>query len=374
MPEPYRRLDTAVLEALVLKGPLGLTEDDIAHLHGLGYSRTDDEALELVLVGRVRRRLLPALDPGRAGARHRGGRREHAPQVDVLLPQGPDGAALQSAAITRSRRSNSMKATATRDSGYRHVVRVRSHDLSVDEPTETGGERRRPEPAGAAGREPRLVHRGHDGDVRRRARAGTSAASRSRASTRPPSAAARPGSGSSCASPTRSPTSRSSACGSSPPSAPCTARSTARSCSTSVSSASRSRTELARALRAVLLDAGEAAALDVHGRIDAAVLVPLYVAGRRAARRLHPPPRGPAPPPRRDLVPRRAPGRRRDRPAADRPARGRGGDRPARARGRARRRAAADADHRHQLRRLPLRRAHRARPRVGALGHARSPR
>jgi 8-oxo-dGTP pyrophosphatase MutT (NUDIX family) len=46
-----------------------------------------------------------------------------------------------------------------------------------------------------------------------------------------------------------------------------------------VSSASRSRTDLARALRAVLLDAGEAAALDVHGRIDAAVLVPLYVSG-----------------------------------------------------------------------------------------------
>jgi 8-oxo-dGTP pyrophosphatase MutT (NUDIX family) len=46
-----------------------------------------------------------------------------------------------------------------------------------------------------------------------------------------------------------------------------------------VSSGSRSRTELARALRAVLLDAGEAASLDVHGRIDAAVLVPLYVSG-----------------------------------------------------------------------------------------------
>jgi len=46
-----------------------------------------------------------------------------------------------------------------------------------------------------------------------------------------------------------------------------------------VSSASRSRTELAHALRSVLLDAGEAAALDVHGRIDAAVLVPLYVSG-----------------------------------------------------------------------------------------------
>jgi 8-oxo-dGTP pyrophosphatase MutT (NUDIX family) len=46
-----------------------------------------------------------------------------------------------------------------------------------------------------------------------------------------------------------------------------------------VSNGSRSRTEVARRLRSVLLDAGEAAALDVHGRIDAAVLVPLYVAG-----------------------------------------------------------------------------------------------
>ncbi len=51
MPEAYRHLDTAVLEALVLTGPLGLTEDDISHLHGLGYSRTDDEALQLVLSG-----------------------------------------------------------------------------------------------------------------------------------------------------------------------------------------------------------------------------------------------------------------------------------------------------------------------------------
>jgi len=50
-PEPYRRLDTAVLEALILKGVLGMTEESIAHLEGLGYSRTDDEARELVLSG-----------------------------------------------------------------------------------------------------------------------------------------------------------------------------------------------------------------------------------------------------------------------------------------------------------------------------------
>lgn len=50
-PEPYRHLDTAVLEALVLQGVLGMTEDDVAHLKGLGYSRTDAEALRLVESG-----------------------------------------------------------------------------------------------------------------------------------------------------------------------------------------------------------------------------------------------------------------------------------------------------------------------------------
>jgi uncharacterized protein (DUF1015 family) len=51
MPEPYCRLDTAVLEALVLTGPLGLSEDDISHLHGLGYARSFEEARELVESG-----------------------------------------------------------------------------------------------------------------------------------------------------------------------------------------------------------------------------------------------------------------------------------------------------------------------------------
>jgi 8-oxo-dGTP pyrophosphatase MutT (NUDIX family) len=44
-----------------------------------------------------------------------------------------------------------------------------------------------------------------------------------------------------------------------------------------VSSASRSRAELAGALTDVLLDAEQAAALEVHGRTDAAVLVALYL-------------------------------------------------------------------------------------------------
>jgi len=48
-PDAYRHLDTAVLEALLLKGPLALTDDDIDHMRGLGYARSDEEALELVL-------------------------------------------------------------------------------------------------------------------------------------------------------------------------------------------------------------------------------------------------------------------------------------------------------------------------------------
>jgi uncharacterized protein (DUF1015 family) len=48
---PYRRLDTAVLEALIIKGALGMTEDDIDHLNGLGYARDFDQALALIEAG-----------------------------------------------------------------------------------------------------------------------------------------------------------------------------------------------------------------------------------------------------------------------------------------------------------------------------------
>src|SRR3954454_12951653 len=50
-PEPYRRLDTAVLEALLLTGALGMTEDDISHLHGLDYARTAEQARARVDAG-----------------------------------------------------------------------------------------------------------------------------------------------------------------------------------------------------------------------------------------------------------------------------------------------------------------------------------
>ncbi len=52
-PGPYQRLDTAVLEAIVLKGALGMSEDDISHLRGLSYSKSFDDALEAVESGRA---------------------------------------------------------------------------------------------------------------------------------------------------------------------------------------------------------------------------------------------------------------------------------------------------------------------------------
>ena len=49
--EAYRHLDTGVLEALLLTGPLGLSEDDISHLRGFGYARSTANALELLRSG-----------------------------------------------------------------------------------------------------------------------------------------------------------------------------------------------------------------------------------------------------------------------------------------------------------------------------------
>jgi uncharacterized protein (DUF1015 family) len=50
-PEPYRELDTAVLEGIVLRGALGMSEDDISHLHGLDYARDTQQARERVTAG-----------------------------------------------------------------------------------------------------------------------------------------------------------------------------------------------------------------------------------------------------------------------------------------------------------------------------------
>jgi uncharacterized protein (DUF1015 family) len=49
--EAYRHLDTGVLEALLLKGALGLSDEDISHFNGLFYARDTAEALAKVRSG-----------------------------------------------------------------------------------------------------------------------------------------------------------------------------------------------------------------------------------------------------------------------------------------------------------------------------------
>lgn len=49
--EAYRHLDTGVLEALLLKGALGFSDEDISHFNGLFYARDAAEALEMVRSG-----------------------------------------------------------------------------------------------------------------------------------------------------------------------------------------------------------------------------------------------------------------------------------------------------------------------------------
>ncbi|HKH18973.1 MAG TPA: DUF1015 domain-containing protein [Solirubrobacteraceae bacterium] len=52
-PPAYRRLDTAVTEALLLQGALGMSEDDISHLRGLDYARSTAEARDRIDSGAV---------------------------------------------------------------------------------------------------------------------------------------------------------------------------------------------------------------------------------------------------------------------------------------------------------------------------------
>jgi uncharacterized protein (DUF1015 family) len=50
-PEPYRRLDTAVLESVLLRDALGMSPEDVSHQRGLAYSKDREEALAAVESG-----------------------------------------------------------------------------------------------------------------------------------------------------------------------------------------------------------------------------------------------------------------------------------------------------------------------------------
>ena len=160
--EPYRRLDTAVLEALILKGALQMTDEDIDHLNGLGYARDHDQALELVQTGQYDAAFFMSATPVRRVQAGRSRRREHASKVDLFLPKGSYGPALQPPRIERDLRrydagrhsaqanyeDSPMKAIArrTESTSFVHRIDVRQHHLTADEPIEHGGDDDAPSP------------------------------------------------------------------------------------------------------------------------------------------------------------------------------------------------------------------------------------
>ena len=101
-PEAYRRLDSAILETLVLKGLAGMSDHDIDARNGLEYAKTVERRARPGRRRRVRRRPDPAPGPGRAGQGGRRNRREHAAEVDLLLPQGDDRPRLQPGRLRRA--------------------------------------------------------------------------------------------------------------------------------------------------------------------------------------------------------------------------------------------------------------------------------
>ncbi len=62
-PAPYRRLDTAVLEALLLRDALGMSADDVSHQRGLAYSKDARDAVAAVEEGEAGAALLVAPTP-----------------------------------------------------------------------------------------------------------------------------------------------------------------------------------------------------------------------------------------------------------------------------------------------------------------------
>jgi uncharacterized protein (DUF1015 family) len=89
--EPYRRLDTAITEALLLKGALGMTDEQIDHLDWLGYARDDAQALELVRSGEYDAALFMAPTPVRRVQDVAASGESMPPKSTYFFPKVPTG-------------------------------------------------------------------------------------------------------------------------------------------------------------------------------------------------------------------------------------------------------------------------------------------
>ncbi|MCL2418616.1 MAG: DUF1015 domain-containing protein [Conexibacteraceae bacterium] len=89
--EPYRHLDTAVTEALLLKGALDMTDEQIDHLDGLGYARDDAQAIALVRSGEYDAALFMAPTPVRRVQDVAASGENMPPKSTYFFPKVPTG-------------------------------------------------------------------------------------------------------------------------------------------------------------------------------------------------------------------------------------------------------------------------------------------
>ena len=155
--QAYRHLDTGVLETLLLKGALGLSDEDISHFNGLFYARDTDEALAMVRSGEYDAAFLMRPTPVEQVRDVAAAGENMPPKSTFFFPEAAHRAAVQPAFLglaggsmhgmegtkdqiegiemTETQGLTRMKATARRDGGtFRHTVQVRDHQLTVDEP------------------------------------------------------------------------------------------------------------------------------------------------------------------------------------------------------------------------------------------------
>jgi uncharacterized protein (DUF1015 family) len=89
--EAYRRLDTAVLEALILKGALKMTDEDIDHLHHLAYDRDAARAIDGVEHGKYDAVFLMAPIPVRRVQEVAAAGESMPPKSTYFFPKVPTG-------------------------------------------------------------------------------------------------------------------------------------------------------------------------------------------------------------------------------------------------------------------------------------------
>jgi uncharacterized protein (DUF1015 family) len=89
--EPYRQLDTAVLEALILKGALEMTDEDIDELAGLRYARDAAEALRLIETGEYDAAFFMAPTPVERVQAVAGAGESMPPKSTYFFPKVPTG-------------------------------------------------------------------------------------------------------------------------------------------------------------------------------------------------------------------------------------------------------------------------------------------